>query len=209
MIPWALSFDYFDQATNRVQFIKAAPGEEAYAEYWGTFLKDFSRHLRDISNKTFSIIKCVLEMLTGVGCYDTIHGQHCVGKTKIRETFMGKLHDLKFFAKPLQGKDRRPAYRFRMDHSLELYLSSCSRRLARYAVANWAFFISVTIFFMHQQQLIATRTIDALWVGALADAIGNTYRFLQSYERISTVSFGNLYIRTRYPDDPVVWDALT
>lgn len=47
MIPWALSFDYFDQATNRVQFIKAAPGDEAYAEYWGTFLKDFSRHLRE------------------------------------------------------------------------------------------------------------------------------------------------------------------
>ena len=47
MIPWALSFDYFDQATNRVQFIKAAPSEEAYAEYWGTFLKDFSRHLRE------------------------------------------------------------------------------------------------------------------------------------------------------------------
>lgn len=47
MIPWALSFDYFDQATNRVQFIKAAPRDEAYAEYWGTFLKDFSRHLRE------------------------------------------------------------------------------------------------------------------------------------------------------------------
>ena len=47
MIPWALSFDYFDQATNQVQFIKAAPGDAAYAEYWGTFLKDFSRHLRD------------------------------------------------------------------------------------------------------------------------------------------------------------------
>lgn len=47
MIPWALSFDYFDQATNQVQFIKAAPGDAAYAEYWGTFLKDFSRHLRE------------------------------------------------------------------------------------------------------------------------------------------------------------------
>lgn len=47
MIPWALSFDYFDQATNQVQFIKAAPGDKAYAEYWGTFLKDFSRHLRE------------------------------------------------------------------------------------------------------------------------------------------------------------------
>lgn len=27
-------------------------------------------------------------MLTGAGRYDTIHGQHCVGKTKIKETFM-------------------------------------------------------------------------------------------------------------------------
>lgn len=47
MIPWALSFDYFDQATNRVLFVDAKPGEAAYTEYWGTFLKDFSRHLRE------------------------------------------------------------------------------------------------------------------------------------------------------------------
>lgn len=47
MIPWALSFDYYDQATNRVLFIDAKPGDAAYAEYWGTFLKDFSRHLRE------------------------------------------------------------------------------------------------------------------------------------------------------------------
>lgn len=47
MIPWALSFDYFDQATNRVQFVEAKPGEAAYEEYWGVFLKDFARHLRE------------------------------------------------------------------------------------------------------------------------------------------------------------------
>lgn len=46
MIPWNLSFDYYDEATNRVQFIKAKPGDKAYTEYWGNFLKDFSRHLR-------------------------------------------------------------------------------------------------------------------------------------------------------------------
>lgn len=46
MIPWALSFDYFDQATNRVQFVEAKPGEAAYEEYWGTFLKDFASHLK-------------------------------------------------------------------------------------------------------------------------------------------------------------------
>jgi hypothetical protein len=47
LIPWALSFDYFDQATNRMQFVEAKPGDVAYEEYWGSFLKDFSSHLRD------------------------------------------------------------------------------------------------------------------------------------------------------------------
>ena len=46
MIPWELSFDYYDEATNRVLFIKTAPGDEAYAEYWGSFLRDFARHLK-------------------------------------------------------------------------------------------------------------------------------------------------------------------
>lgn len=46
MIPWELSFDYYDEATNRVQFIKAEPGDEAYAEYWGCFLRDFACHLK-------------------------------------------------------------------------------------------------------------------------------------------------------------------
>lgn len=46
MIPWALSFDYFDQATNMVEFVEAKPGDAEYEKYWGSFLKDFSRHLR-------------------------------------------------------------------------------------------------------------------------------------------------------------------
>lgn len=46
MIPWALRFDYYDQATNMVQFVEAKPGEPAYEEYWGSFLKDFASHLR-------------------------------------------------------------------------------------------------------------------------------------------------------------------
>lgn len=46
MIPWALRFDYYDQATNRIQFVEAKPGDKAYTEYWGTFLKDFADHLR-------------------------------------------------------------------------------------------------------------------------------------------------------------------
>ena len=46
LVPWALKFDYFDQATNRVLFVETKPGEAAYEDYWYSFLKDFSRHLR-------------------------------------------------------------------------------------------------------------------------------------------------------------------
>ena len=46
MIPWALSFDYYDEATNRVLFVEASPGDTAYEEYWLSFLRDFSKHLR-------------------------------------------------------------------------------------------------------------------------------------------------------------------
>ena len=46
LIPWALKFDYFDQATSRVLFIEAKPGDTNYEDYWKTFLKDFASHLR-------------------------------------------------------------------------------------------------------------------------------------------------------------------
>ena len=46
LVPWALKYDYIDQATSRMQFIEAKPGEAAYEDYWGTFLKDFASHLR-------------------------------------------------------------------------------------------------------------------------------------------------------------------
>ena len=47
MIPWAMRFDYYDQATSRIQFIEARPDEQAYKDYWLPFLKDFARHLRE------------------------------------------------------------------------------------------------------------------------------------------------------------------
>lgn len=46
MIPWALQFDYYDQASNTVRFVHAKPQEAAYRDYWLPFLRDFSRHLR-------------------------------------------------------------------------------------------------------------------------------------------------------------------
>lgn len=46
MIPWALSFDYFDEASNEIKFVNAKPGDPAYEAYWLPFLKDFASHLR-------------------------------------------------------------------------------------------------------------------------------------------------------------------
>ncbi len=47
MVPWAFSFQYFDQATNRMQIIKTKLGEQAYNEIWLTLLKSFAKHLKE------------------------------------------------------------------------------------------------------------------------------------------------------------------
>ncbi|EJW98435.1 hypothetical protein, secreted [gut metagenome] len=46
MIPWKLSFQYFDQATNSLKELKTKPGEDAYYQLWLTMLKDFAVHLK-------------------------------------------------------------------------------------------------------------------------------------------------------------------
>lgn len=47
MVPWELSFQYYDQATNSLQFVKTAPGDAAYEEMWGAMLASFSKHLKE------------------------------------------------------------------------------------------------------------------------------------------------------------------
>lgn len=47
MVPWELSFQYFDQASNRMQFIRTTPGESKYEEIWVAMLSSFSKHLRE------------------------------------------------------------------------------------------------------------------------------------------------------------------
>lgn len=47
MVPWKLSFQYFDQATNSLQFINTQPGEAIYEELWVAMLRSFSQHLRE------------------------------------------------------------------------------------------------------------------------------------------------------------------
>ena len=55
MIPWKLSFRYYDQASHSHKYINCAPGEEAYAQFWGGMLSAFSAHLKEKGwfDKTF------------------------------------------------------------------------------------------------------------------------------------------------------------
>ncbi|MCA5005739.1 DUF4091 domain-containing protein [Sphingobacterium bovistauri] len=46
MIPWNLSFYYFDEATNKREIIKAKPEEQVYENHWYPFLKNFAAHLK-------------------------------------------------------------------------------------------------------------------------------------------------------------------
>ena len=47
MIPWNLSFYYFDEETNSNKILKAKPDEPSYKEHWLPFLKDFAQHLKN------------------------------------------------------------------------------------------------------------------------------------------------------------------
>ena len=47
MIPWNLSFYYYDEATQKTEVLKAKPGEAAYEAHWHPFLIDFAKHLKE------------------------------------------------------------------------------------------------------------------------------------------------------------------
>ncbi len=47
MIPWSLSFRYFDQATNNIKAIEATSSDSIYAEVWTEMLKQFATHLKE------------------------------------------------------------------------------------------------------------------------------------------------------------------
>lgn len=47
MVPWKLSFQYFDQATNQLQNIETKPGEPQYEEMWTAMLSAFAQHLKN------------------------------------------------------------------------------------------------------------------------------------------------------------------
>ena len=47
MVPWRLSFQYFDQASNQFKFFNGKPGEPAYEEFWMRMLQSFAQHLKE------------------------------------------------------------------------------------------------------------------------------------------------------------------
>lgn len=47
MVPWRLSFQYFNQASNSFKYLDAKPGEAAYDEFWGNMLTSFAKHLKE------------------------------------------------------------------------------------------------------------------------------------------------------------------
>lgn len=46
MIPWDMSFRYFDEASGQMLDLKTSTGTEEYNDLWGAFLTDFAAHLR-------------------------------------------------------------------------------------------------------------------------------------------------------------------
>lgn len=47
MIPWSLSFQYFDQASNKLKNIEATPSDSVYVDVWTEMLKQFAAHLKE------------------------------------------------------------------------------------------------------------------------------------------------------------------
>lgn len=47
MVPWDMSFRYFDQLTGKYQTLDTPTGTAAYNDLWGAFLTDFARHLKE------------------------------------------------------------------------------------------------------------------------------------------------------------------
>ncbi|MBX3254095.1 MAG: DUF4091 domain-containing protein [Chitinophagaceae bacterium] len=46
MVPWALSFRYYDEAAQKDTALKAAVGSPQYNAHWTSMLKDFTKHLK-------------------------------------------------------------------------------------------------------------------------------------------------------------------
>lgn len=46
MVPWKLSFRYYDQASDSFKYLDSKPGDKEYDEFWGGMLRSFAAHLK-------------------------------------------------------------------------------------------------------------------------------------------------------------------
>ncbi|PTX14181.1 uncharacterized protein DUF4091 [Pontibacter mucosus] len=47
MVPWKMSFPYFDESTGKDTVFTGKTGTSEYDAFWGSMLKDFARHLKE------------------------------------------------------------------------------------------------------------------------------------------------------------------
>ncbi len=47
MVPWKIAFKYYDEKFEKDTVFNEAIGTPAYNKYWGTMLKDFTKHLKE------------------------------------------------------------------------------------------------------------------------------------------------------------------
>lgn len=47
MVPWDMSFRYWDEASGSYKFLKAKTSDQAYRDLWTSFLKAFGKHLKE------------------------------------------------------------------------------------------------------------------------------------------------------------------
>lgn len=88
-------------------------------------------------------------------------------KSKTKESFMEKKHDLKFFAKPAKGKMKGLLIVFAWIMLWNLIYQAVHGAWHELPIANWAFFISVTIFFMQEELTYKARFWHTLIGGAV------------------------------------------
>lgn len=90
MIPWQLSFQYFDQASNSFRYLAAEPGDPEYEEFWSAMLHSFSAHLRD--NGWFDITMIAMDerpMEHMLAAIEVIKN----ADPEFKISFAGKYHD--------------------------------------------------------------------------------------------------------------------
>lgn len=128
MVPWDLSFPYYDHASNEFVFVKTKPGEKAYTEMWTAMLTAFARHLKEkgwfgstyiaMDERPHDVMQETLRLIKSVD-------------PDFKVSLAGALHedlsdDLDYFCVPLRSKYSPEVLAKRQaDGDLTTYYTSC------------------------------------------------------------------------------------